>query len=67
PFRGLGKETQIKKYMQYIKRRFQKSILSPKIMGLFVETLLQEYIEVLRICKKTPGIYLIGVLKIRAI
>ncbi len=33
-------------------------------MGLFVEIFLQEYIGALRICKKTPGIYLLGVLKI---
>jgi len=36
-------------------------------MGLFVETLLQEYIESLRIYNKTPGIYLLGVLRIRTI
>ncbi len=36
-------------------------------MDLFVETLLQEYIGVLRIYRKTPGIYLLGVLKIRTI
>lgn len=53
--------------MQHIKRRAQKSILSPKIMGLFVETLLQEYIGVLRIYRKTLSIYLLGVLKIRTI